>query len=152
MITYQVERFADTYEEALPLLRAHWEEVGVNKEAVPFDPDVAGYHGLEGLGMLHVLTCRDAGKIVGYHVSLVKTHLHYASTLVAFTDIYYLSPAQRAKPRAAVRLFQETERTLRKRGVRLIISTTKVELDISRLFRYLGYLETDKVFMKVLQE
>jgi len=152
VITYQVERFADTYEEALPLLCAHWEEVGVNKEAVPFDPDVKGYLELEQLGMFHVVTARERGRLVGYHASLVKTHLHYNSTLVAFTDIYYLDPVQRAKPRAALRLFQATEKTLRQRGVRLIISTTKIHLDKSKLFSYLGYQETDRVFMKVLEE
>ncbi len=150
MITYQVERFADTYQEALPLLRAHWQEVAVNQDTVPFDPDVQGYLNYEAAGAMHIVTVRENGALVGYHVSLVKPHLHYNSTLVAFTDIYYLAPAQRIRPRAALRLFQETERTLKKRGVRLITSTTKICHDHSRLLSFVGYEETDRVFMKVL--
>lgn len=152
MITYQLERFADTYEEARPLLYAHWLEVANNQADVPFDPDVQGYLNYEAAGILHVVTAREHGCLVGYHASLVKTHLHYNSTLVAFTDIYYLAPALRTRPRAGLRLFQETERTLRARGVRLIISTTKLHRDHSRLLAFVGYEETDRVFMKVLKE
>jgi hypothetical protein len=150
MITFQVELFADTYEEALPLLRMHWEEVGLHREIMPFDPDVGSYLANEQQGMLHIVTARQDGRMIGYHCSFVRPHVHYASTLTAFTDIYFIEPSKRGIPTVAVRLFREVKRTLQQRGVRRIITTTKTHLDKSRLLEHLGYSEIERVYEQLI--
>jgi hypothetical protein len=47
-------------------------------------------------------------------------------------------------------LFQYAEDVLRQIGVNRIIMHTKIHMDNSRLFEYLGYKMTDKLFTKVL--
>jgi hypothetical protein len=47
-------------------------------------------------------------------------------------------------------LFQYAEKVLRERDVNRIIMHTKLHLDNSKLFEYLGYKQTDKVFTKIL--
>jgi len=47
-------------------------------------------------------------------------------------------------------LFQYAEQVLRHCGVQRIVMNTKVHLDNSKLFEYLGYKMTDKVFTKIL--
>jgi GNAT superfamily N-acetyltransferase len=69
--------------------------------------------------------------------------------LTAFEDIYYLKKEYR-KGRVGLRLFQFAEDVLKKEGVNRVIMHTKVFLDNSRLFEYLGYKFTDKLFSKVL--
>jgi hypothetical protein len=47
-------------------------------------------------------------------------------------------------------LFQFAEEALRADGVHRIIMHTKIHLDNSRLFEYLGYKHTDKLYTKIL--
>lgn len=145
-----MEKFLDVWGDILPLLRLHWEEVGVNKEKIVLCPQVEEYKKLENLDCLHIVTAREQGKLIGYHVSLVKPHLHYGNTLHAFTDIYFIDPFYRNKPRIAWRLFNFIEKTLKDRGVVRIITTTKTSLNKGRFLSALGYSETDVVYTKLI--
>lgn len=150
MITYQLEKFAETFDEALPLLRAHHAEVGVHRHKVPLAPQVSEYLAYEAADAMSLVTAREEGRLVGYYLCLVKPHLHYGSTLHAFTDLYYIDPAYRARPRVAWRLFDAVEEVLRERGAQRIITTTKLTLDRGRFLEGRGYTETDRVYMKLL--
>lgn len=150
MITYQVEGFEVFYAEARDLLQRHWKEVALNQEVIPLEVDVDEYRALDAAGVLHIVTAREDGALIGYHVSLVKGHLHYRSSLTAFADVYFLAPEKRTMPRVALRLFVEAEKTLKQRGVQRIIETTKLHLDKSRLLAHLGYAEVERVFAKLI--
>jgi hypothetical protein len=54
------------------------------------------------------------------------------------------------KGRTGIRLFKYAEDVLRSIGVNRIILHTKVHMDNSRLFEYLDYKNTDKLFSKIL--
>lgn len=150
MITYQLESFDQYYQEAKELLERHWSEVALNKGEIPLEVDVATYRQFDEAGIMHIVTVREDGKLIGYHASLVKTHLHYASSLTAFTDVYFIAPEKRTMPTVALRLFKEVERTLKQRGVQRIITTTKLHLDKSRIFEHLGFTEVERVFTKII--
>jgi GNAT superfamily N-acetyltransferase len=150
--TYQVERWPDVVDEARPLWDLHWQEVALDRERIPLDPDFALYAQLDAMDQLHIVTVRDAGQtLVGYHASIVRPHPHYRTSLSAFTDLYYLLPPCR-KGMVGVRLFREVERTLRARGVEKASVQTKVSLDMSRIFERLGWRLTEKVYTKYLKD
>jgi hypothetical protein len=151
MITYQLEKFVDVYPEVLGLLALHWEEVALNKDIIKLEPDVEMYKQHERDGALHLLTVRENGVIIGYHCSIVKPHLHYASSLTAFVDVYFVDPKKRDMPRVAMRMFKEAEKTLAQRGVQRISASTKIHLDKSSLLVHLGFSEAERVFIKVIQ-
>jgi GNAT superfamily N-acetyltransferase len=150
VITCQVELFSQVYEEAKPLLEAHFYEVALHHEAIPLDPDVEQYLALEAAGILQVVTCRRGGQLVGYHSCFVKPHIHNKSTLMAFTDIYYVKPDQRGTPLLAKQLFNKVAEVLRQRGCRRIITPTKLHLDNSRFLEHLGNQAIEKVYELML--
>jgi hypothetical protein len=76
MITYQVESYADAFPEIEPYLVAHWHEVALHRDEIPLAMDKPAYQKLDAEGQLHILTVRADGKVVGYHVSLIRPHLH----------------------------------------------------------------------------
>jgi GNAT superfamily N-acetyltransferase len=151
LTTYAVEPwplFAKEAEEA-GLWRLHWQEIAQDAD-IPLEPDHATYTALDQAGQLHVVTARAAdGTLIGYWVGLIRPHLHYATTLHAFTDVYWLHPAYR-RGLAGYRLFQAVERTLARRGVVKVMTATKVYQDVSRLFERLGYRETERQWTKRL--
>lgn len=152
MITYQVENLCDCLNEIELLLQAHFDEVATNKEKLEKPQmDMDAYYALESVGELHVLTARSDGKVIGYYVAFVRPHLHYIHVLSAITDVYYLSPDYR-KGTAGIKLFQEAERTLKARGVKRIFSGTKLHKDMGKLFEYLGWKETERLYSKWIGE
>ena len=148
MITYNDEDLAAFFKELVPLLPIHYEELCVTKD-FPLEPDLAAYERLRVAGMLKAVTCRNDGELIGYIIFIVQPHLHYMSCITAFEDLYYVKKEYR-KGRTGIKLFQFSEKVLKDAGVRRIIMHTKIHMDNSRLFEYLGYKNTDKLFTKLL--
>lgn len=148
MITYAEEDPTVFFKELAPIIPAHYEELCVTKDFL-VEPDFAAYDRLNTAGMLKAITCRSDGELVGYIIFVVQPHLHYMSCITAFEDLYYVKKDYR-KGRTGIKLFQFAELVLKGAGVKRIIMHTKVHMDNSRLFEYLGYKHTDKLFTKLL--
>ena len=148
-VTFMVERWTDCWSEMSALWREHWEEVAINRDAIQLDPDFAQYVELERTGALHVVVARERGEIVGYHISIVRPHLHYRRSLSAFTDVYFLRASHR-QGMTGVRLIKAAEESLRARGVQKMFTGTKLHLDMGPIFERLGWTETERLFTKVI--
>ena len=146
---YAVERWRDLRAEMLPLLVRHWREVALNHADVPLDIDEARYRSLDESGALHILTARQTGELIGYHVAIVATHLHYASTLHGITDVYWIAPEKRHGT-TALRMFQRVELELKARGVEKLFTATKLHFDQGRLFEHLGYKAVERLYAKLI--
>lgn len=59
MLTAQVESFADRLHELKPLLPLHWEELALDKDKVPLDPQYDTYIAREDHGEVLFVTLRD---------------------------------------------------------------------------------------------
>lgn len=151
MISYQVEDYEDILDELLELYPLHYEEVGMDKEHIPLDPDIDQYIALQKVGMLHILTVRDGRRLVGYHKAFLCNHIHFKSTQVAYTDLYFLLPEYR-KGFVGVNLFKEVERLLKEMGIKKIYTMTKVKKDNSALFKRLGYTKAEYAYTKYIGE
>lgn len=150
-VVFAVERWKHLRDEMLPLLVRHWREVALNHAEVPLDIDEERYAALDEAGGLHIVTARLDGALIGYHVAIVSTHLHYRSTLHGITDVYYLAPEHR-EGFTGIRLFKAVEHEMRQLGVRKLFTGTKVHLDMSRLFERLGYTRVEYLYSKLLKQ
>jgi hypothetical protein len=150
MTTYQVEDPAEFIEELKKVLPEHYDELCVTKD-FPLMPDYEAYGRLHIAGMLRCITVREGEQLIGYAIFIVQPHLHYRSCKTAFEDIYFLKKEER-KGRVGIRLFQFVEGVLKDEGVDRIIMHTKIHMDNSRLFEYLGYKLTDKLYTKILEK
>ena len=148
IINYVVEDPATFIEELRGILPDHYDELCVTKD-FPLSPDYEAYGKLYNAGLLRCITARSKEGLVGYVIFIVQPHLHYRTCRTAFEDIYFLKKEYRLG-RTGIRLFQFAEEALRADGVNRIIFHTKVHLDNSRLFEYLGYKHTDKLYTKIL--
>ena len=147
-LSYHDEDGLAAVEELQQLLRQNYEELCVTKE-FEIEPDWDAYKRIAAAGMLRTVVCRVDGVAVGYAVFIIHPHLHYKSCKTAFEDVYFIDKAYR-KGRVGIKLFQYAEQVLKRCGVNRIIMHTKIHMDNSRLFEYLGYKLTDKLFTKML--
>lgn len=145
--TFQVESFAQAWPDAQALLKLHWLEIARDQDTIELAPAVEQYQHLEAVGQLLIVTMRQAGELVGYHASFIRPHLHYAKTLMAFTDLFYIHPDHR-KGRNAWRLFKRVEHELHARGVERMHGSCKLSLDLTPLFVALGWTHIENNFSK----
>lgn len=152
MIVFATERWADIYPELSLLLVQHWREIASHHDRIPLDVAYHRYLALCEAGVLHVLSAREDGKLVGYHVAIVSGHLHYQGTLHCITDVYYLAPEHR-RAATGIQLFRELERLMKARGVVKMFTGTKLHTHdgkTGRLFEFLGYTHTENLYMKLI--
>lgn len=149
MITFQVESWAATEEKMKWLWPLHWEEVANDKEHIKLDVWRDAYLGLEQSGELLNITVRDGEKIIGYHWSILRPHLHYKTSLTAYTDIYFLHPDYR-EGMNGMNLFKFVEGVWKERGVQKAYTASKIRLDKSAIFERLGWHKAETVYTKYL--
>ncbi len=151
MTTFAIEAWPDIRDEMLPVLVEHWHEVALDHAAVPLDIDGKRYDALHEQGALRILAARKDGVLIGYHVAIISTHLHYASTLCGFTDVYFVKPEHRSG-RLGLRLFEAVEADLKAKGVKKLFTGVKLHIDQSRLMEHLGYRRTEYLYTKMIGE
>ena len=149
MIEFEIAPYSVLREEIKPLIIDHWQEIALDKETVKLDPDWDEYDRLAEAGQLHLLTARENGVLVGYYVGIVKPHLHYKNSLMAFNDVLYIKPTHR-QGMTGVRLFKEIERTLKERGVEKMFMNTKEHHNFGVILERLGYRKTETIYTKVI--
>jgi GNAT superfamily N-acetyltransferase len=147
-MTYQVEDYFAVLPELRGLLPDHWEEIAQNRDAIKLEPDYETYALLAEHGALVVVTLREGGTLVGYHLSILRAHLHYKSSLTCFTDIFYLKPTHR-KGMAGYKLLKFFRDTMKARGVQRIYMSMKLTHEIGPLLDRLGFKAVERIYTMV---
>lgn len=147
MITYQIETWDDYFRDCQVLWIEHYDEIAVQKDRMEMKPDVPAYMALERDGRLQILTARESGEMIGYVLTVIRPHLHYANVLCGFEDSYFLSKRHR-RGWTGVKLIREAERRMKQIGVQKVFWMTKSFLDMGAIFKRLGYVHSDTVYAK----
>ena len=153
-LDFAEERFSAITRELSPLFKGNWEEMAVNKDIIPLDPHWDAYFQADANEALCVTTARDAGTraLVGYIISFVTPSLHYASTIMATNDIFWLDPRYR-RGWAPVKMFIEHARALKDRGAKLHVVNFKLHFQrgrVGKLLSRLGYKPIEIAMQRVL--
>lgn len=150
-LSCQVEDWRECRAAMEWLWTLHWDEVANDKDKVPLDLNIEEYEECADRGFMHCVTVREnKGKIVGYHWSIVRPHLHYKQTLCAFQDIYFIHPDYRNGTGAGLAMFRFAEQTLKERGVQKLYGAHKIKLDLGEIFEYLGWKKSEIHYTKYI--
>jgi hypothetical protein len=134
------------WDEALPLLFAHWKEVA-HYQDIELTPDRARYDLLERNGALRTFTARtETGTLIGYALFCVASHLHYRQVLQAQQDVIYIQPDQRGT--MPIRFFKFCEDQLFGEGVDVICHHTKAAHSFGKIVERHGFELMDVLYVK----
>ena len=150
-IIFKVETYHEVIEEMKPLFDQHWEEIAIHQDKIKLNPDYSRYEELDSTGMLHIVTARDEGKLVGYFISFLEYHLHYKDHIFASNDICFLLPEYR-HAEAGIGLFQYAERNLKDIGVSVIMIHMKTHAPFDTLCEVLEYENVERTYSKYVGE
>lgn len=146
-VTFQTEPLADVWDEALPLLQAHWEEIAHHRDS-PLNPDRERYQGANEAGTLRVFTVRKGGSLIGYAAYFLYSSLHYQVTQ-AVSDVVYLDPAYRGRM-LGYRFIAWCEAQLKSGGARYVYQFVPMAHDWSPMLRRRGHEVVGHVFTRRL--
>lgn len=140
---FQRERIADVYEEALPLLTAHWKEIAHYQDII-LNPDIETYVKMDDAGMLRAFTARDLnGILIGYAVFFVRANMHYKDSLQASQDILYIDKNKRG---TGGRFILWCDEQLKAEGVQVVYHHSKVAHNFGPLLERFGYKLVDYIY------
>ena len=149
-VTFATEPLAKWFFDARPLFPLHYAELAMNQEAIKLDLDASRYEELEEKGALHIATVRDNGELVGYFVSFLMPHLHYASAgTMGYCDMFFLRKSHRVGG-TGVRLLCFVEKCMKDLGVTKLYWSHKIHFDHSKIFTSLGFQPSDIMYIKLL--
>lgn len=114
----------------------------------PANPDWEKYRMLESLGVLHVFSATEDGKLVGYLSLIVDKHPRYSAPL-AMTESWFVDRAAR-KTGAGLRLEKAAREKAREMGSTVLLVSAPVGGDLAELLPHLGYRATNLTFFKEL--
>ena len=136
MITAQVEPYSKCLPELMECYDLHWEELALNKDKVPLDPQYDLYEARDDAGQLLLVTLRETGRLVGYFIGFIAPGFHYKTCLTLTMDIFWTHPDVRGGF-SGVKLFRLVEKEAKRRGVHRMFYGSKLHKDASRLFEFL---------------
>lgn len=148
VITFHVESLLEHLEEMKPLFPAHFEELALNKDKVPLDPQYDIYLERDKRGEVLFVAGRELGALIGYFVGFVAPGLHYKTCLTLSLDIFWIHPEYRHRG-AGFQMFKTVEAEAKRRGVQRMIVGSKLHQDASWLFERLGYDEVERYYSKM---
>lgn len=146
-LVYAREPFEDLYEELLPLVEQHYEEIAWRKDRVPLAIDYERYSRMAGEGMLLCYTARKGSVLVGYAVFFLSHHPHYSETVFGANDIVWLRKDLRGGGHGKL-LIDYCETDLKALGAQVISWHVKPQIDFGPLLSTVGYDPQDRVWLK----
>lgn len=144
---FDTEAFAGIKRQIEPLIKRHWEEIALNKDAIKLNPDWKEYARLSDSGALRIYTAREDGELVGYFVVIVSKSIHYKDHLFANNDIIFIDKEHR-KGTAGIRLIKYAVEQLEAEGITLININTKVHQAFDVVLERQGFNLIERVYSK----
>ena len=143
---FKRETLDTAFNDAIPLLMAHYEEIAWNKDKIPLDINFEAYLKLEKAGILIVFTARQGFDLAGYSVFFVNTSPHYNSTKYAINDVIFVKPEFRGTTGLKFAKFCEAE--LKTMSVKVITYHIKDKFDWSPALVRIGYEKMESILSK----
>jgi hypothetical protein len=145
VIEFSEVKFSEVYEEILPMLKEHKEEIDLF--GLPLDVNIEVYKACEKLGCSKSYAARENGVIIGYALYFVSYHNHHRTSLHAKLDVIFIDKKKRG---FGLNFMKYCEKELQSYKVDFIHQSVPKINDWSHLVLKMGYKELETTYTKEL--
>jgi ribosomal protein S18 acetylase RimI-like enzyme len=149
-VSYQWELLSSIAGEMWPLFVDSYKESHSEHEDRPLDPNWQEYINLQVQKRLPIITARINGKLVGYIIWIVFSHLHHKTEKQASADTYYVKKEYRSGYNIGKEMFDRSDNVLRDMGCKdiLVFSRNDFSTILPKFFRKIGFSDYGGLFFK----
>jgi len=147
---YERETFESFIKDAEPLLEEHYKEIALYQDDIEYAPDFDAYRVMEAAGILHIMTAREDGVLLGYCVSFVHRHPHYKNDIFAINDVLYVHPEYRHGEVSGA-LLESVEEEMTAAGVSVMTFHMKTHKPFEALMDHLEYDKAEYLYSKLIK-
>jgi GNAT superfamily N-acetyltransferase len=151
MMTLQLERVEQVWNEVMALAALHWQGTKTYRRHYPFSPSYERYKACNESGFYQLITARnEQGQLVGYFGLYLSRSMH-SQHLMLTEDTFFLHPDYRGG-RYALRFLQHIEQQAKQWGVEEIMFSCEDDNQsgIKKLLLHLEYEPVITQFSKRL--
>ena len=147
LISYATEKMQGLQKEITPLMQE--QHLVSTPYKLKMNINWKAYFNLCKADMLKAFTARKDGKLVGYLLAFVNTHLHYQDHLVASCDMVYVKPEYRTSG-TGYYLIKYAEEQLFNLGVSIFGINTRVDRPFDKLMTRMNYDLQERSYLKYI--
>lgn len=119
----------------------------LNNFELEFNPDLSLYLRLEDMGIVHTVTARDCGELIGWSFLIISPHFHYSSMMTATIDSLYVVKGRRGGL-VAYKLLKATEEVAKNLGCSVLNIGVNTQRPFDRLCTKLNYTVLETIYTK----
>ena len=146
---YATEKYEDILPELKEIYIPFFKEVDIYPEKPEPNVDHWQFIALDEANSLQLVTAREDGKLVGFHISSIQKDIFYQHITTGYVLCYYLLPEYRGNGNGT-KMFVYADESFKKRGVERIFMSRKIYIDNEKLFENLGYRQLEAGYTKCL--
>ena len=144
---YSVESYKDIIPEMDVILPSFYREVDIYPENPT--PDI-NHELLSSIPSLQVITAREEGELVGFHISLIEKDMFYKTLDLACVLFYYLHRDHRGEGRGT-KMFEYAEELYKEKEVDRVFMSRKIYIPNEKMFTKLGYTHLESNYTKAIK-
>ena len=148
MIVVQSETLDQAWTDLVPLIFAYWKEAETHRHYQGIELRRDRYDEYERAGMLHCVTIRDDGRLVGYALGYVSVSMR-SQVKTWGDDMFYLLPSYRGRT-AGPRMLRLIEEYCRDHQVAEIVLNARADGDLPDILGRLDYTPVSVQYSKRL--
>jgi len=145
-IVISKEKYVDIIDDMKDLLPLLSKEVDLGHSYEP-DVDHEQIIAIEDMGVLHVVTARKDGELVGFHISTIQDDIFYKTKKTAFVLFYFLRKDFRGKG-GGFKMFKFADDEFKNNGAKRAFMSRKTHIKNERMFDALGYNQIEANYEK----
>jgi len=144
---YKEENYKHIIREMDKLIPKFAEEVDIypDKQIPDFNHEL-----LSSIEDLQVITARENGELVGFHVSFIQYDIFYKNLLTCAVLFYYLLPENRGNGNGTG-MFEYAEKLYKDKKVKRVFMSRKIHIDNEKMFKKLGYSHIEANYTKSIK-
>ena len=132
------------------LIEQHYQELTLDRDVMTLAPSWSIYRKRIADGTMVATGISLDGKLIGYCVWFLSSHLHYENNLVANNDVLFIA-AEHRKGMLGIKFIKYQEQVLQELGVSKVLWHVKLARDFRKILHRLGYHDEDIIVGRALK-
>ncbi|MEE8207874.1 MAG: GNAT family N-acetyltransferase [Nitrosomonadaceae bacterium] len=145
-MNFNIEAYSDLVDDLDKLYAIAVEEILVDCP-LKHEVDHKQFIDMDEMGLLQIITAREDGELVGFHISTIANDIFYKGKKTAFVMLYFMKKENRGGGNA-LSMFEYADKVFKGSNIDRAFMSRKIHLNNEKLFDKLGFNQIESNYEK----